>query len=82
MSSSHPLVQILDTNRLTGTDYDDWFRNLRLDPSFEKFTHVLNQDAPSEGTSDLLVIEIDLMVSSSFSWVLNSGSSAHLYSSI
>ena len=39
-------------------------------------------DGPSEGTSELLVIETNLMVSSSSSWVINFDSSAHLYTSM
>ena len=33
---------------------------------------------PSKGMFDMLVIETNLMISSSSSWVLNFGSSAHL----
>ena len=46
MLSSNPLARILDTNRLTGTNYKDWLQNLRIVLSFEKLNHVLNQDAP------------------------------------
>ena len=34
---------------------------------------------PSEGMSDLLVIETNLMISFTFNWVIDSNSSAHLY---
>ena len=40
------------------------------------------KDGPSEGTSDILVIETNLMISSSSSWTLDSGSSAHLCTSM
>ena len=40
------------------------------------------KDGPSEGTSDLLIIESNLTISSSSSWVLNSDSSAHLCTSM
>ena len=46
MSSSNPLVRILDTYRLTGTNYN-WLQNLRIVLNFEKLTHVLDQEAPA-----------------------------------
>ena len=46
MSSSNPLVRIFDTNRLIGPNYKDWLRNLKIILSFEKLTHILDQDAP------------------------------------
>ena len=53
-----------------------------LDLSFEKLTHVLNQDVPFEGISDLLVIETNLIIFSSFSWILDFDSSVHLCASM
>ena len=50
MSSSNPLVHILDTNRLTGTNYKDWLWNLRIILNFEKLTHVLDQKVPELST--------------------------------
>ena len=44
MSSSKPLAHILDTNRLTSTNYKDWLQNLRIILSFEKLIHVFDQD--------------------------------------
>ena len=38
--------------------------------------------APSESISDLLVIETNFMVSSTSSWMIDSGSSAHLCTSM
>ena len=35
-------------------------------------------DAPSKGTSELLIIKSNLMIFSSSSWILDSGSNAHL----
>ena len=46
MSSANPLACILDTNRLIGTNYKDWLQNLKIILSFEKLTHILDQDAP------------------------------------
>ena len=40
------------------------------------------KDRPSEGMSELFIIKTNLMVFSSSSWVLDSGSSAHLCTSI
>ena len=40
------------------------------------------KDAPFEGTSDMLIIETNPMVFSSSSWILDSGSSAHLCTSM
>ena len=44
MSASNLLARILDTNRLTGINFKDWFRNLRIVLSSEKLLHVLDQD--------------------------------------
>ena len=55
MSSANPLARILDTNKLIGTNYKDWFRNLRIILSSEKLTHILDQDAhvlPARPSSD------------------------------
>ena len=46
MSNSNPLAHIHDTNRLTKTNYKDWLRSLRIILSFEKLTHILDQDMP------------------------------------
>ena len=40
------------------------------------------KDGPSEGMFELLVIETNLTIFSSSSWVLDSGSSAHLCTSM
>ena len=40
------------------------------------------KDGPSEGTSDLVIIEFNLIIFSSSSWVLDFGSSAHLCTSM
>ena len=45
MSASNPLARILETNRLTGTNYKDWLRNLRIFLTFEKIGYVLDQNA-------------------------------------
>ena len=40
------------------------------------------KDGPCEGTSDMVVIKTNLTIFSSSSWVLDSGSSAHLCTSV
>ena len=46
--------------------------NVPKNPKFKK------GDTPSEGMSNMLVIKSNLMASSTSSWVLDSGSSAHV----
>ena len=43
MLASNPLAHILEINRLTGTNYEDCLRNLRIVPTSEKLSHVLDQ---------------------------------------
>ena len=47
MSTSNPLAKILDTHRLTGSNFKDWLRNYRIILGFKKLTHVLDQDPPA-----------------------------------
>ena len=56
-----------------------WRRNC---PAYLTPVKNRKKDEPSEGTSDMLVIETNLTVFSSSSWILNSSSSAHLYTSM
>ena len=56
-----------------------WRRNY---PTYLATIKNRKKDGPSEGKFELLVIETNLTVFSSFSWVLDSGSSAHLCTSI
>ena len=44
MSASNSLTKILDTHRLTGPNFKDWWRNYRIILDSEKLTHVLDQD--------------------------------------
>ena len=46
MSASNPLTRILETNRLTGTNYKDWLRNLKIVLNCEKIGYVLENDIP------------------------------------
>ena len=45
MASSLSLQSILDTNKLTGPNYMDWLRNLKIVLSSEKLSYIL--DTPS-----------------------------------
>ncbi len=44
MSASNSLTRILEINRLTGTNYRDWLRNLKIVLSCEKIGYVLDND--------------------------------------
>ena len=44
MSTSNPLARIFETNHLTGTNYKDWLRNLRIILISKKLSHILDQD--------------------------------------
>ena len=41
------LSVILETNKLTGPNYSDWLRNLKIVLDFDKRTYVLNQSPPN-----------------------------------
>ena len=53
MSVSNPLHGILDVNRLTGPNYTEWLRNLRIVLTAEKIVCVLDTVMPTleEGAS-------------------------------
>ena len=46
MRSSNPLAIILDHNRLTGPNFIDWLRNLKVVLASEKILYVLEQSLP------------------------------------
>ena len=54
MSLSNPLRGILDVNRLTGLNYTDWLRNLRIVLMMEKIVYVIDTVmlTPEEGVSE------------------------------
>ena len=54
MSLSNPLRGILDVKRLTGPNYTDWLRNLRIVLTVEKIMYVLDtmMPTPEEGASE------------------------------
>ena len=45
MSASNSLARILKTNHLTGNNFKDWLRNLRIVLILEKLNHILDQDS-------------------------------------
>ena len=89
MSASNSLAHILEINQLSGFNCKDWLRNLKDVLSSKKLGCVLDQkilieilkssrDISLEDISDLLMIEINLTVSSTTSWIIDSDSSVHL----
>ena len=46
MRPSNPLSIILDNNRLTGPNFVDWLRNLKVVLAFEKILYVIEQSLP------------------------------------
>ncbi|XP_075483722.1 uncharacterized protein LOC142523876 [Primulina tabacum] len=46
MSSRNPLSVILDQNKLTGPNYHDWLRNLKIVLNSEKIAYVLTKAPP------------------------------------
>ena len=46
MSTIVNLRSILDANKLTGTNFMDWLRNLRIVPRAEKIAYVLDTPLP------------------------------------
>ena len=44
MLASNHLARIFETNHLTGTNYKDWLKNLRIVLTSKKLSHVLDQD--------------------------------------
>ena len=46
MRSSNPLAIILDQHRLTGPNFIDWLRNLKVVLASKKILYVLEQSQP------------------------------------
>ncbi len=44
---SNPLSRILDENRLTGPNFSDWLRNLRIVLNLERIGYILDSKIPS-----------------------------------
>jgi len=55
MALSNPIMRLLDKNTLTGPNFKDWLRNLKLVLGLEKILDVLEQHVPvslPEGCSE------------------------------
>ncbi|KAG6506400.1 uncharacterized protein LOC121979488 [Zingiber officinale] len=48
MASQNPLSVILDQNKLTGPNYSDWLRNLKIVPASERIAYTLDKTPPKE----------------------------------
>ena len=46
MKPSNPLLIILDNNRLTGPNFIDWQKNLKVVLAFEKILYAIEQSLP------------------------------------
>ena len=46
MRQSNPLAIILEQHRLTGPNFVDWLRNLKVVLAYEKILYVLTQSPP------------------------------------
>ncbi|XP_075499127.1 uncharacterized protein LOC142537501 [Primulina tabacum] len=58
MSTRNQLSIILDQNKLTGPNYDDWFRNLKIVLNSERIAYVLDKKPPKEAAPDISRIEL------------------------
>ncbi|XP_075489493.1 uncharacterized protein LOC142528335 [Primulina tabacum] len=58
MTARNPLSIILDQNKLTGPNYNDWFRNLKIVLNSEKIAYVLDKKPPNEAASDVSETEL------------------------
>ena len=54
MSLTNPLCGIVDANKLTGPNFMDWLRNLRIVLTYERITYVLDEIMlePPEGATE------------------------------
>ncbi|KZT76520.1 hypothetical protein F511_46452 [Dorcoceras hygrometricum] len=53
VSMKNPLAAILDSNRFTGLNYQDWLRNLNLVLASEKFLYAIEKSPPKEAPADI-----------------------------
>ena len=58
ISSTNPLHDIMDANRLTGLNFIDWFKNLKILLKFECIAYVPEGDGPVEPTLNVFEDEI------------------------
>ena len=50
MLASNPLACTLETNHLTGINFKDWLKNLKIVLTSEKIDNILDQDTPTLST--------------------------------
>ncbi|XP_075473925.1 uncharacterized protein LOC142504978 [Primulina tabacum] len=58
MSSRNPLSIILDQNKLTGPNYHDWLRNLKIVLNYEKIAYVLKKALPKQAAANATTEEL------------------------
>ncbi|KZV49118.1 hypothetical protein F511_08429 [Dorcoceras hygrometricum] len=52
-SIKNPLPAILDSNKFTGMNYQDWLRNLNIILALEKLLYTLEKSPPKEAPADV-----------------------------
>ncbi|KZV56823.1 hypothetical protein F511_33142 [Dorcoceras hygrometricum] len=52
-SFKNPLAAILDSNKFTGLNYQDWLRNLNLVLASEKLLYTIEKCPPKEAPADI-----------------------------
>ncbi|KZV57432.1 hypothetical protein F511_35912 [Dorcoceras hygrometricum] len=52
-SIKNPLAAILDSNKFTGLNYQDWLRNLNIVLASEKLLYTLVKSPPNEAPADV-----------------------------
>ena len=61
MRQSNPLSIILEQHRLTGPNFVDWLRNLKVILAYEKILYVLTQSPPKPQPADVSQEERDTL---------------------
>ncbi|KZV43818.1 hypothetical protein F511_39043 [Dorcoceras hygrometricum] len=52
-SFKNPLAAILDSNKFTGLNYQDWLRNLKLVLALEKLLYAIDKSPPGETPANI-----------------------------
>ncbi|KZV30991.1 hypothetical protein F511_23940 [Dorcoceras hygrometricum] len=55
-SIKNPLAAILDSNKFTGLNYQDWLQNLNIVLASEKLLYTLEKSSPKEAPADLRLV--------------------------
>ncbi|XP_073037998.1 uncharacterized protein [Primulina eburnea] len=58
MTFRNPLSIIIDQNKLTGPNYNDWFQNFKIVMNSERIVYVLDKKPPKEALSNVSEIEL------------------------